>query len=105
MRQPARPAGGATHRRARPGHVGPGREERRVMANWPTPHLVAWFGTENCYLAMAASRQRDSAHWHLKKSPAECGAGVRGRGLAYLALFGRFVRARSAGIRRPLVIC
>jgi len=40
-----------------------------------------------------------------KKSPAECGAGVRGRGLAYLALFGRFVRARSAGTRRPLVIC
>src|SRR5215467_552846 len=27
------------------------------------------------------------SHWHLKKSPAECGAGVGGRGLAYLALF------------------
>jgi hypothetical protein len=26
------------------------------MANWPTPHLFAWFGTENCYLAMAAMR-------------------------------------------------
>ena len=26
------------------------------MANWPTPTLVAWFGTENCYLAMAAMR-------------------------------------------------
>jgi len=26
------------------------------MANWPTPTFVAWFGTENCYLAMAAMR-------------------------------------------------
>jgi len=28
------------------------------MANWPTPHLFAWFGTESCYLAMAAMRPR-----------------------------------------------
>jgi hypothetical protein len=59
-RKRARPAGGATHRRVRPGHVGPGREGR-VMANWPTPTLVAWFGTENCYLAMAAMRP-DPSH-------------------------------------------
>src|SRR5262249_57697276 len=39
-------------------------------------------------LQISLYRQRESAHWHLKKSPAECGAGVRGRGLAYLALFG-----------------
>jgi len=30
------------------------------MANWPTPHLFAWFGTENCYLAMAAMRPDSS---------------------------------------------
>jgi hypothetical protein len=39
------------------------------MANWPTPHLFAWFGTESCYLAMAAmpppTRHGHATGWDL----------------------------------------
>src|SRR5262249_8879566 len=69
-------------------------------------------GALHSILQIPLYRQRESAHWHLKKSPAECGAGVRGRGLAYPALFGRFsfetnvyTSFGSASLFRPADYC
>src|SRR6516164_8692780 len=50
----ARPAVGATPRRVRPGHDAQGCWARHDPLTNPT--LAAEFGTQNCYLAMAAMR-------------------------------------------------
>jgi hypothetical protein len=50
----ARPAVGATHRRVRPGHDAQGCWARHDHLTNAT--LAASFGTQNCYLAMAAMR-------------------------------------------------
>jgi len=74
----ARPVVGATHRRVRPGHVGPGRE-RRVMANWPTPRLSPgsvrriaislWQRCAPTRHTSRESRERKSGKWLVRQQP------------------------------------
>jgi hypothetical protein len=70
----------------------PSAQSRKPTAetHCPSSEMSSMAGAIHSILQIPLHRQRESAHWRVKKSPAECGAGVRGRGLAYLALFGRF---------------